>query len=1014
MNEKIKRIAVLAVTAIVSSMVFVLNPFQSASQYPVPDGPRDVPNSIQVIPNLLVVKLKPGYRYGVTATRMNISSVDAVLNDIDAYRIVPLLSRKTLTKRTLQAAEAEVARIFKVYYAAGNNPREVARILEADPAVEYAEPDYIFPLDHTPNDPRLLQQDFVKLFKMAEAWDVTTGDSTIIIGDIDTGIDYNHEDLRNIIRINPGEWGTAGELSNNGKDDDGNGKVDDYRGWDFVGNGSGQAPRPDNNPYDNIIGHGTGTAGCAAAETNNKKGIASPAYRARVLPVKVAPDRSAGIAAALEGITYAAEMGCKVINCSFGGTGQSADFLRAYQDVINFAYSKGALVVASSGNNPIDNDVVPHYPSSLNHVLAVGSTEQNGAFSSWCTYGTTVHVYAVGRRVMTTRKGGGYGRADGTSFSAPLTSGVAALVFSVHPDWTPDQVAKQIRVTADPFKNPPDPKRFARVNALRAVSENKTLSDIPGIRLKNFIVSGPSGNMLTEPGQKAQVTVYLENVLAPTSAAATATLEFENNDLVPSNTSFQIGEINTMETKSFKFDVTLTQKPSTSEGNIPVRIKITDGSYIDYVMGRVRVYLAKAWHTTLGLNVQSFTSIDAVTDKVVWAVAHYVVNNQQTDLCVRTGNGGSNWAFSHGQGFPIGRGVYCVAGIDVNTALVGTGPQDGGAGIYVTTNGGMRWEKTDVRQITGFVNWIHMWDAKTGIFQGDPKNGVWGIAKTQDGGRTWHPISKQVTAASGEAGWNNCYDQVANTIWFGTNSSKIYKSTDKGETWRAISTPGKNVVDISFANENVGVIRFGNVQNQGGQNGLAVTQDGGETWQAVTTLTLPRSARALMERGGIRLWVLMNNDAYVSTDLGKSWSVDPSPSAFSPITTADMYVESKTTTVYAAGRNIYKFVSPAQTTVAVDGKNEPSSVVLLQSWPNPVPGPTAHDITIEFSIREAGDVDIRLYSIDGKLVRQLIKTRLAAGHHATRFDARSLKSGVYLYILRAGGDRVVRKMIVTR
>ncbi|NOY05420.1 MAG: S8 family serine peptidase [Chlorobi bacterium] len=1014
MNEKTKRIVVLAGIVIVTSLVVLMNPFQLESQYPAPGEQYIDHNSIRVIPNVLVVKLKPGYRSGVTATRMNIASVDAVLEDIDAYRIVPLLSRKTLTKRTLQAAESEVARIFKVYYAAGKNPRELARLIENDPAVEYAEPDYIFPLNHTPNDPRLLQQDFVKLLKMTEAWDVTTGDSTIIIGDVDTGIDYNHEDLRNVIWINPGEWGTSGELSNNGKDDDGNGKVDDYRGWDFVGNGSAQAPRPDNNPYDNIIGHGTGTAGCAAAETNNGKGIASPAYKARILPVKVAPDRSAGIASALEGITYAAEMGCKVINCSFGGTGQPADFLRAYQDVINFAYSKGALVVASSGNKPIDNDLIPHYPSSLNHVLAVGSTEQNGAASSWSTYGTTIHVYTVGRRVMTTRKGGGYGRADGTSFSAPLTSGVAALVFSVHPDWTPDQVAKQIRVTADPFKNPPDPKRFARVNAFRAVSENQTLSDIPGIRLKNFIVSGPSGNMLTEPGQKAQVTVYLENVLAPTSAAATGTLEFENNDLTPSVTSFQIGEIKTMETKSFKFDVTLAQKPSTSEGNIPVRIKITDGSYIDYVMGRVKVYLAKAWHTTLGMNIQSFTSIDAVNDKVVWAVAHYVINNQRADLCVRTGNGGTNWAFSHGQGFPIGRGAYCVAGVNVNTAFVGTGPQDGEAGIYFTTNGGMKWEETPVANITGFVNWIHMWDAKNGIFQGDPKNGIWGIATTRDGGWTWYPISNSVSAAPGEAGWNNCYDQVANTMWFGTNSSKIYKSTDRGESWRAISTPGKNVVDISFANENVGVIRFGNVQNFGGQNGLAVTSDGGETWQAITTLTLPSSARALMERGGIRLWVLMNNDAYVSTDLGKSWSVDPSPSAFGPITTADMHVGSQTTTVFAAGKNIYKFVSPAQTTVAVDGKNEPSAVTLSQSWPNPASGAAAHNLTIEFSIREANDVNLSLYSIDGKLLRQLIQARLAAGHHATRLDTRSLKSGVYLYVLRAGNDRIVRKMVITR
>src|SRR5512147_1350379 len=124
---------------------------------------------------------------------------------------------------------------------------------------------------------------------------------------------------------------------------------------------------------DGAIGHGTNTSGCFGARANNGIGIAGTSYQSKILAIKTgAESASLAILAGYDGIAYAIDMGCKVINCSWGGTGSRS---QAIQDLIDLAVSHGALVVSSSGNDPVDNDRIPHYPSSLDHVLNVGSVE---------------------------------------------------------------------------------------------------------------------------------------------------------------------------------------------------------------------------------------------------------------------------------------------------------------------------------------------------------------------------------------------------------------------------------------------------------------------------------------------------------------------------------------------------------------------------------------------------------------------------------------------------------------
>lgn len=976
-----------------------------------PERPSTTATSFQrgtmsIVPNVLLIKLRPQTTFTAGERSIGVSSLDALFARIGVTEVRRLALRENASLRKSAVSGLHSTRIIRINYSANEHPDVLAREVAMDASVEYAEPYYEFPLSRTPNDPNLAQQWAVNVMKLKEAWDITTGDSTIVIGDVDTGVDWQHEDLALNIWTNPGEWGNAGELSNNGVDDDGNGKIDDWHGWDFLGNGTSQSPKPDNNPMDGALGHGTNTSGCAAARTDNGVGIAGSGYRAKILAIKASSDNSMGVGAGYEGILYAVQMGARIINCSWGGTGA---FSQTLQDIIDDANAVGALVVGSSGNDPLDNDYIPHFPSSLNHVLNVGSVESSGAASTWCTYGTSVSTYSPGTGILTTRKGGGYTSPQGTSFSAPLAAGVAALVMAVHPDWTPDQVATQIRVTSDRFNTQNDSKRYGRINAYKAVSLNSTLSDIPGIRLKSSNVQIEGGGFrFTEPGQKARVSMTLENVLAPTSDQATATLAIDDPSLIADPLTTPLGVMATFDTRLLEFDVTLSNLPRTSEGYLPVRVRIDDGAYSDFVVVRIAIFLTDAWHTTLSFETPYFTSISPASTTAAWAAAH--VGNQ--DAAFRTVNGGGSWSNASGSGFPTGKGVYCIFAPSSSNALVGTGPSSGAAEVFRSTNGGTNWTGVSVANITGFVNWIHMFDPSNGILQGDPRSNIWGLATTTDGGATWSALATPVTAAASEAGWNNSYACVGDTLWFGTNNSRVFRSTDRGVTWQSFTTPSKHSVDMSFADSRRGVIRFTSQQNQGGEDALAYTTDGGETWTRITTIQLANAAGVQMEPRGKRLWLIQGTSAFVSTDLGQTWTAQAVPGNFGTLTTTAIWANNLLTDVYAGGLDIFKYRSNLQPYSTTSTEAPAAGNFRIDNlYPNPVTGSGA---TLTFAVRDIADVRVELYDNLGRLLRRDLDARLAAGTHSVRIGTTGLTPGAYHVRVTVGGVVETRSLQILR
>ena len=297
--------------------------------------------------------------------------------------------------------------------------------LQSSSAVLYAEPNYIVTAAAIPNDPS-----FVDLYGLnntgqtggtvdadidaPEAWDIQTG-ARVVVAVIDTGLDYNHEDIVGNV------WVNTGEIANNGIDDDNNGYIDDINGWDFV-NG-------DNDPFDDND-HGTHVSGTIAAVGNNGIGVVGVNWSAQIMPLKFLSARGSGSTAdAISALDYAVMMGARISNNSWGG----GAFSQALFDSIAAAQSAGHLFVAAAGNDGVDTDASPSYPASydLDNIISVAATDDNDALASFSNFGAiSVDLGAPGVSILSSTPGNTYSSFSGTSMATPHVAGSAALLLA--------------------------------------------------------------------------------------------------------------------------------------------------------------------------------------------------------------------------------------------------------------------------------------------------------------------------------------------------------------------------------------------------------------------------------------------------------------------------------------------------------------------------------------------------------------------------------------------------------
>jgi len=468
------------------------------------------------------------------------TSIDKIFNkfkitDIEqTFRQAKNLPKKVWNRVQNISELPDLSSIFTVIIPNAINVNHFISELKASGMIEYVEFVPVKYLTEIPNDTMYSQLQHLPQIYSEQAWDVFKGeqsDSTIVIGISDTGTDYTHPDLFDNLWINSGEdadkdgqgleWDDSLKTyvldpdDLNGIDDDGNGFIDDIIGWDFVN--SYEDDTQGNDPMD-YHSHGTHVTGLAAGVTNNKIGIASISWNVKFYPTSHSSPTFRNILRGYEGIVYLAEMGCDVINCSWGGGGYS----QTEADAIKYATSLGAIVVCAAGN---DNRYGDFYPAAYPNVISVASVASSNRKATYSNYGKFVDISSPGGDngvdggILSCTLNHSYVRYQGTSMASPIATGMIGFVKAYHPDWSKQEIISQVLGTADNIdsvnSNYINMLGSGRINAYRALTEE--VSDIPKI-LKLQLVDvnindslNGNNNKGIEPGETVNLSFLIRN-----------------------------------------------------------------------------------------------------------------------------------------------------------------------------------------------------------------------------------------------------------------------------------------------------------------------------------------------------------------------------------------------------------------------------------------------------------------------------------------------------------------------
>ncbi|MBN8704405.1 MAG: S8 family peptidase [Bacteroidetes bacterium] len=491
--------------------------------------------------NLIVVKFKKQ-----VAAKMTVRNLaEQFLSATSAVSTEPLISGSV----NMAAQSVGLDRIWIYTVAPGADLSSISAKLNSNKYVEYAEPVYMTGttgfmsgVDNQrtigsvlPNDPLITNLHPLSQVRAGDAWEVQKGDSNVVIAIIDTGVDWDHEDLAGSIWYNPGETGLDGvgnDKKTNGIDDDENGKIDDFRGWDFVESSTTPATgedgeTEDNNPMD-FNGHGSHVAGIAAGVTDNGIGIASLSWGVKLLPIRIGYHTTAGQGSSnslfqSRAFIYAADMGADILNMSFTNGG------KLIEDAGLYATQKGTLVVISAGNDNLDT------PSELDvhpWAMTVSSVARTDVKAYYSSFGNWVKIAAPGGDQSTSSSNGflssvpypstlyggkKYEYFQGTSMASPFVASLAGLIKSKFPEIGLVDLVERIKQTADNIDalNPGYIGKLGsgRINAYSALTMSNLTPAKPEIKLQSFSIvdSDGNGNGLINFGEIVSLKVKLQN-----------------------------------------------------------------------------------------------------------------------------------------------------------------------------------------------------------------------------------------------------------------------------------------------------------------------------------------------------------------------------------------------------------------------------------------------------------------------------------------------------------------------
>jgi subtilisin family serine protease len=524
--------------------------------------------------NLLMVKIKESYKAQFYRQDFGGTKLDLIFSSIGMTSVERAFPHSKSPRNKFHEngiAYTDITLINEIRYSSNDDPKDLISSLMQTGIFEYVEPSYLFETLYKPNDPEIDSLYFMEMLNMFGAWDVSKGDTNVVIGISDTGFDTDHPDLVNSVKYNYND-------PIDGIDNDGDGYIDNFRGWDLGTN--------DNDPQVVSSWHGIYVSSFVGATADNGIQLAGSGFKCKIVPLKI-EDASGALTGAYNSIVYAADHGFNVVNCSWGSPNS---WSQLGQDICKYAtVDKNCLVIAAAGNDDSDNI---WYPASFDWVLSVGGTNKES--EKWIendfdgsTYNDYVDVVAPANKLYRINNGGGsiIGGGFGTSFSAPIVSGIAGLIKSEKPHFTAVQVLEQIKATARNIDTIPFNTSYSGKLGKGLVDAQAALSDYsnPGLVFDGATFTDNDDNLFL-PGDTVILYGSIINFLTNSSSSTKYRVEtsspyIEFLDSVQPLIAIPYGQ--TLNTSALPFRFIVRELIPKNE-NIYFKVFMEDGDYFNW------------------------------------------------------------------------------------------------------------------------------------------------------------------------------------------------------------------------------------------------------------------------------------------------------------------------------------------------------------------------------------------------------------------------------------------------
>ena len=765
---------------------------------------------------------------------------------------------------------------------------------------EYAVPVIFYQLNEfRPNDSSLDKQWYLESVDLFRAWDIGKGDGTVTIAIVDSGTDFEHEELKQQV------WTNLAEIPDDGIDNDGNGFIDDVHGWDFVGDISHSDAIQDKFLEDNNVipalqsnDHGTHVAGTAAAKSNNAKGIASTGYDVKFMPVKIGVDdlnKSRMVYRPYEAMLYAAANGADVINCSWSSGIHDPLAL----DVVIQLLDMGVFIVAAAGNENSFFDFYPYYPAVIPGVIAVGSCSQNNTKSSSSNFGVNVTCFAPGENIYAPINNNRYIIKSGTSMASPIVAGIVSTMKLIFPNYSYKQIRKQIRATVSPI-NPKTYLTHGKINAFDAFRYNNPAYPAyktPGIGIEEILIEGSDAiNSYGETNLKIKLKNYLSDAVN-----ITVNISPQDNyfDVTPAIANIQNLKAN--ETYDLDVKFILNQSCPWYSGDAYLFIRYESGNYSDNDLVSIPIRLETNnrflfIHNFLeDVEIDWFASV-ATGNFDFWTVGY--------DYGTRKGVM-YNFGKLNRLSTPTDDVIFDISALDDRNIMLAANGKEKATKVMNSTNSGASFTSTVTTPMLSSLMGVKMYDIDNCIAYGKDSQGLGKIIFSTDGGQSFSNSGYNFTFSSlPNEHISSKLVERNNISYIGTSAGKIIRSSDLGRTWVLYSERFiENIVQIAVINDDSLFVIIENNENYS----LYVTKDGKGFSKANYTITELKNSLKMFVPDSSNTVYLMDKSGkiYYSSDMGTTWNAELSSMyPFYDLHTAALFSKSGKARLWMAGADI--------------------------------------------------------------------------------------------------------------